>query len=775
MMDPALLRKAALWVLATVLVPSLNAATPQVWFAPFDSFYRSWLGFAGSPQYMSLFAADSPWVEAASHVKVFKVYSTWIDQASDADLQTQFTDLNRRGIALALEHGAITASSQCGIGVEGQGGEDLLKHALRIKKNGGTLRYVALDEPIYYFTLYAGANSCKWTVNQMAANAAVNIRALLAQFPEVIIGDIEPFPVSAPNWLSQYQAGIVAFRNALGFPLAFFHSDLNWNAASYLSDIASVRRMAASEGVPFGIIYDGNGTDTTDAQWIQFAIQRMVTNELAQGLPDSVIFQSWMPYPKKLLPESDPDSFTSLINRYARPRTSLTINPGSSEIVGKLTDSTGKAVISAPVTVVMQPSGGGGVTWTYPLAGTVPATTAQATVKICVNLCGSHGTNDMTVYSYRYTGSVNPLTVDFSHGLSGWGLWSKTAVLQLGSDSEGAFLHVSATATQVADIDAPIFAVAPGSSYNLAIRARVSADSDGSGYFAIVFLDSSGKEVSRDTLPFAPATLPLGTAQTAKDGSYLVQFKPQAPGTNFQVIASYAGSEALWPSRAAAALRFSPLISPQGIVSGTNFNIEAIPPGMWFTIFGENLGSAGTWTSENTVKLGGATVSVCSLPAVISYNSGPIIADGTVRWQLNILMPDGVAGKTSCPITVTVEDQPSATATVNIASGIMELFGFNSAAGRLPIVTHSDYRLVGPASVALTPAKAGELLIGWGTGDCGLPRVTVGGVRSSVIFSGRVALGLCQINFYVPEGLSGANSVQISSSPDSYTLWLQAQ
>jgi hypothetical protein len=296
------IRKLRLATVAILLPVILRAAAPQIWFCPLDPLFRPEVNYGGSPQYMSLFNPSAAWTQAASRVDVFKIYPQWIGSATDADLQVQFADLNRRGIAIALEYGVLTAPSECGRGVEGFAGQSqaLLNAALRIQRNGGTLRYVGMDEPIYFSTLYSGANACQWTVDQMAANAAMSIRAILAQFPDVLIGDIEPFPVSASNWLPQYQAGIEALRNALGFPLAFFDADVEWDAPSYLTDLDSVRKMLASEGVPFGIIYNGNANDTSDAQWIQSATQHLLAVELNLGSPDLVIFQSWHAYPQEL-------------------------------------------------------------------------------------------------------------------------------------------------------------------------------------------------------------------------------------------------------------------------------------------------------------------------------------------------------------------------------------------------------------------------------------------------------------------------------------------
>jgi uncharacterized protein (TIGR03437 family) len=239
--------------------------------------------------------------------------------------------------------------------------------------------------------------------------------------------------------------------------------------------------------------------------------------------------------------------------------------------------------------------------------------------------------------------------------------------------------------------------------------------------------------------------------------------------------AAYSGSSALWPAYSSNVLQIGPSISSSGIVNAADFKSESLPADTWFSIFGQNLGSAAQWTTSNTFTLGGASVSVCGTPAEISYNSGPVVANGVTGWQLNALTPDAVAGQTSCPVVVTVDGQASPPVTVSIAGGIMELFNFTASAGSLPLITHADYSLVGPSSAGLVPAQAGEEVIGWGTGDCSTPTVTVSGEAASVIFAGRAGAGLCQLNFLVPSGLSGEDPLKISTSPGVYNLWVAAE
>jgi uncharacterized protein (TIGR03437 family) len=213
----------------------------------------------------------------------------------------------------------------------------------------------------------------------------------------------------------------------------------------------------------------------------------------------------------------------------------------------------------------------------------------------------------------------------------------------------------------------------------------------------------------------------------------------------------------------------APMIA--AVVNGADFASEAFSAGAWITVLGQNFGTAATAGNQSTT-LGGAGVTVCGADAILSYNSGPVTANGSTGWQINVLLPDSVAGHTSCDLVVTVSGQSSEPETVTIQSGIMELFRFSSSAGTLPLITHADYSLVGPASAGLVPAKPNESVIAWGTGDCALPSVTSAGKAATVQYSGRVAAGLCQINFVVPANAPGSNQLRFSTSPNSYAFWV---
>jgi len=771
--------KGRFWVafvaVALVSGQSLPPHTQTIWFCPDAP--ATWWGPRGAVDYIDLFSLNAPWTAAASHVQIFKMYTQMIVASvpgsfSDADLSQIFSFLNAHHIALAVEWGPLSGSTAgCGQLVEGFEGGGALPLATRIRQLGGNLQYIAMDEPFSHASLYSGPNACQWTPQQIAANALQNIAQIKTVFPNVIVGDIDVVPdtIDSPNWLNQYTAWLDAWRAAAGSPLAFFHFDVNWTV-DWRSSVESLCQAVVQRGIPFGMIYNGLPADSTDADWVNDAESHYVGYETQGGTPpDHVIFQSWDYYPKHVLPESDPTTFTHLIDTYFRQRTSLSMNTTTNLVTGHLV-SNQQPIPSASIGVTVRPTSGPGVVSNYVLSGAVPPSITTALIKICVNHCGDVGTNDMNVYSFQYADSGGQTNLDFSKGLTGWGVEGNgTALVQPASDANGKSLQISATASQQTFIDSVQFAVTPGSSYSLTVQARISPASLGSGYFAVIFL--AGTEVSRATLAFAPGTLNLGTAQTGTDGSYSLSFAPQNPGA-FQVQASYSGNDTLWPAFASGPLDFTPSIQSKGVVNGADFQVEPLGPGTWFTIFGQSFGQAGQWANPNTFTLGGASVSVCGISAAISYNSGPVTTSGVMGWQLNALMPDAVAGQTSCPVVVTVGGQTSQAVTINIASGIMELFGFTSSAGSLPIITHPDYSLVGPNGAGLIPAKPGETVIAWGTGDCSIPSLTAGGEFAAVVFSGRVSPGLCQLNFVVPSGLSGENQLRISTSPNPYVLWV---
>lgn len=775
-------------ILSAIFVAThLYAAPPQIWFEPLDPYTRQSNvtqglippSLACCSDYMSLFSPGAPWAQAASNLSVFALGDSQVLNTSDSDLQAIFAFLNQHNIATAVVFSALVppADRSCGIGVEGFSGPLGQNIASKVKADGGVLKYVAFDSPYYFGSIYNGASACHWSGQQIATNLLTNITALRSVFPGVIIGEIEATPPDktlAPNWVALYASWLDTFQSVTGNRIAFYQADASNANPSYNADLNAIRAETTKRNIPFGILYDGTTSDSSDQEWVTHASQAFLQYELNSPPPDQAFLISWMAYPLHNLPETTPYTFSWLIDQYARQRPTLTLNASPTQAAGTLNDGSGKAMAGVPISVSLQPNGGEGVLSTFSFTGTVPPQAAQALIGLRINEeCNCSGNSDLLLYGFEYSeGSAqsNKVTLNFSHGLQNWGLYTTgTTALETPPGAPGQGVHFTDTPTQVVQLNSSLFNVTPNASYTVKMTAQVAPKSVGSGYDSILFAPNGSWSGSRDVSALQNVSIALGDTQTASDGSFSLPFVSPAGGS-FVLQASFAGTNIAWPAQATSPLSIQPAIKTNGIVNAASFQAQPLSPGTWFTIFGYYLGNAGQWTNANTFSLGGTSITICGTPAAISYNSGPVNSSSSVAWQLNALVPDSVAGQSSCAVTATVNGQLSAPANVSITKGNMEIFPFSVAGVSAPVITHADYSLVGPVAAGLTPARPGEQVIAWGTGDCSTPSVTVGGNSATVTFSGRTEPGLCQLNFVVPSGTAGASNLKISSSSQSYTM-----
>ena len=535
--------------LSIPMATALAGGKPQVWFCALDP--RP--GYGGAPGYMDLFKSDAPWQNAASHVDVFKIYPQWIHSATDAQLQTQFADLKRRHIALALEFGVLTGKPGKGQGVEGQGGEWLLRMARRVRDNGGELRYIAMDEPTFFGTVYNGKNAFALSVDEMAQNAAANIKEMWTEFPDVQVGDIEPLVrTSAQGFdrdqlLQRYGEADDALGRALGRPLAFFQADIDWNDRDWPTFLSASKAMAGVHKLPFGVIYNGQG-ETGNLQWVDTARRRTSQIEDAVGTPEIVVFQSWNPFPNKLLPETDADAMTSLIDDYFATPTRLTATFEPGFVRGELVTRDGRAVPGASVRVAVKPRSTPGIPATYAYTGAIPEGATFARLGIRVNTEGAtSGDCDVRVAEIRLEIEGQPPVVKTFGSQSDLNFWAGFKNLSAGQSFsiEDGQLHVVSPGSFNMIVNSNAIPLPASGSGKLVVRATIPSASIGTGYFALIFLNEK-KEIARTTIPFDVPTTELPTALTGPDGRWRL---PVRPG-RYAAHCVYDGDSGFWPAEA---------------------------------------------------------------------------------------------------------------------------------------------------------------------------------------------------------------------------------
>lgn len=526
---------------------------PTVWFAPDDS------EFNGAADYLDLFTPNAPWSQAASHVRVFKLYTQMILTLSDAQLTGIFADLKRRHIAMAVEFGPLTPMG-CGMGIEGFSGDAALQTAQRIQQLGGTLNYLAFDEPMTFGALYSGAQACNWTPLQVAQNAAQSVAQIRTVFPDVVVGDIEVVPHAGAidTWLESYEQWMDAWRQVTGQPLAFFDFDVDWNA-DWQPAASALTRALLKRQIPAGHIYNGNG-QSSDADWMAAAEEHLAEMETRERLlADEAIFQSWEHYPKHDLPETDPTALTYLIDRYFLTRTQLTLASSASSGQGTLTDTTGP-LANATVTLTGAPLSGSGQRAAYTYLGTVPTGTqylvfgARVAIENCstVALPAEFYLNDFTLDA----GAAGQVHADFTNQLNGWGIWGNPSIAQVEQSS----LHVQVTPGETMGLNSNSLPfVAAGAAYTLTVDAMIPLGSRGDGCVIAVFQDGSFNELGRAVMQIVPLPTALGSLQTDSNGAFA--FKLAAQPSPFELWADYAGSSTQWPAAAAVGVGTGPALA----------------------------------------------------------------------------------------------------------------------------------------------------------------------------------------------------------------------
>ena len=282
---------------------------PSIWLAPLDR--AGTVNHIGSSDYMDLFQDGASWSSVAPRVSVFKLYPFFVGRSPEADLIAVVHGLASRHIAIALEARGLTDDGEC----TGDGGDITPRLLRRLKSVGADLKFIALDEPVKHWL--TAKISCKASVRRIAANLAANVAKFRAIYPSVEVGDIEPvgdYP-DVPNLLTDLVAFTKAYEQASGERLGFFHADVTWNG-SWKSPVTDLARRLRSEQVPFGVIVNGTDLAPSDEVWTKEALSHLETLEHGNAYrPDTLVFQSWVDHPHRVLPESDPTTLTGIVNQ----------------------------------------------------------------------------------------------------------------------------------------------------------------------------------------------------------------------------------------------------------------------------------------------------------------------------------------------------------------------------------------------------------------------------------------------------------------------------
>jgi hypothetical protein len=506
-----LCRYAAGFVLGALMWAYASPAQcAEFWVATTSPFSRD----AGRPHiaadFLDLFQDGSQWDTAAENLRVFKIDWAFVDRAPIDVLRKSFEALQKRGISLAWEMGAIPPGKDCGAGTEGYAG-DTENRLSRIKEAGGRLDYVAMDEPFWFGHFAKTKNTCALTLSELASGVAKQLSLVYAAFPDVKVGDIEPvISGSVDNFVNELFAWFDEFAKVNGRPLAFFHADVNWQGDRD-EELPVIEAHLRAKKIRFGVIINGDPHASSDSGWTNAAmnhLQQIV--DLDRLNPDDIVFQSWDDRPTRVLPESQPGTLMNLVREGIKPPAGLAFDVRQNAIEGQVTAPAGAAIDQAAVTIGAADLKGIEGFRKIALAGVVPDGAVRAVFGLRLGSeCNCRGPIDLKIGQLTFS---QPATEPVARYLR----------------NSANILSISGVAPR-ASVNSASFSVEPGKSYSADAMVRVEELTGYAGYLSVIFLSANGAEVRRDKFTLKAIYREIAQVWPDKSGKFVVPYNSSVP------------------------------------------------------------------------------------------------------------------------------------------------------------------------------------------------------------------------------------------------------
>ena len=306
-----------------VLVPTVAAQDAQrseLWFSSGDDLEVK--GVVAHPEFMRLFDSPSPWPTGLAHIDVMQLRAPWFLRKSPETGQKVVDFLKQHDIALAVPLGFVS-SDTCGQGVEGIGtARQQNVYPREMKKHGIDLKYVVIDEPLFYGHDYNGKNACNLSIEQVVDSVVQNVAMVRSYYPRVQFVWVEP-PQSLPGGVQEMVKFLDLYKTRLGEYPASVRFDIAWAKddkwhTEWHTTVPGFIQILKMRGIGYGIIFDAgrvNGQPPkTDAEWIGSAMQNVADwMDTIREKPSQTIIQTWTPNPVRIVPESDPTTMAGYL------------------------------------------------------------------------------------------------------------------------------------------------------------------------------------------------------------------------------------------------------------------------------------------------------------------------------------------------------------------------------------------------------------------------------------------------------------------------------
>jgi hypothetical protein len=483
-----------------------------------------------------MWKSDASWKAIAAHISSIYFPPGNIDQADDTRLKEAFGLLKTKNIALGLEAPMLSRSDACRANTEAHAAPGALTRILeKVRRNGGELRYILMDEPFYWG--HRDTSGCEQTAAELANNVAENIRSVRRIFPNVEIGDVEVVDASS-EWITDLLHWNDAYQAAVGEPLAFFQADIAWSVLA-MQNLVTLSRQLRGQ-IPFGIIYNAGPNVANDEQW-QLSTERNISEaeSMRRIHPDIAVFATWEHYPTRLLPEDRFGTMTNIVLRYLRSLSLISLSRDGNAIIGKLNDASDSPLANKTIRLSAVDVNARGGPTVRKGSGVVPLAAVSGVIGVRVGtegacVCAGGGTATLGTIEYsEQNGRQVAIQPTAGHP------W-ETITLIPGR-------KVTENLRQIP--------VTPGASFTIASSIMATASAEHAGYVTIVFLDHNGKGIQRLPLWFGPSERDIGNVLTNMTGNFRLEVPEPVIFEQPEIRAWYPGDDTLGPAMAKLSVR----------------------------------------------------------------------------------------------------------------------------------------------------------------------------------------------------------------------------
>lgn len=303
-------------------VPTVKAEKPEFWMMP-----SPWPDNGGPLR--ELINKDAGWSQTRKAIDGIGYWPILLNvHFSDIEISQLFAKIKKYNLKFAFEVQVLKQEYPTA-DISFKMLEDQMK---RFEPLGAKVDKYVFDEP-FYATKYVLNKPDSFAIEETAKY----IYKLRQKYPDVTIGEVEPYPVMKLSELENY---VIKLNEACGKfgvkGLDLFRLDVDWlnmnnvYGGSWV-EVKKLEDFCRSNKIKFSLIYWAANYPkldelklADDMTWYLGVMNQGNTYATVGGKPDEYVLESWIQVPKHSLPEKDKTSFTGSVldfyNRFLKSR-----------------------------------------------------------------------------------------------------------------------------------------------------------------------------------------------------------------------------------------------------------------------------------------------------------------------------------------------------------------------------------------------------------------------------------------------------------------------